>query len=54
VAGKAAKCCQNSAVAEDFIERFYTAGCDIGFGLCDKATLFTGFGLVRTTSTNES
>jgi hypothetical protein len=36
VSGKRAKCRQNSAVVEDFIQRFHTAGRDIGFGLSDK------------------
>jgi len=34
--GRPAKCRQNSAVAEDFIQWLYTAGRDIGFGLSDK------------------
>src|SRR5205823_7588881 len=34
--GKAAKCRQNSAVAEDFIQRLNPAGRDIRFGLSDK------------------
>src|SRR5204863_3971227 len=35
-AGKAAKCRQNSAVAEDFIHWLHAAGRDIGLGLSDE------------------